>query len=326
MALPKQIEQQMREIEELEKQLAAQSEPPEPSLESEPPPEQQAEPDTSVPNEPIAEVKPNEPTTPEVSEETWQQKYRTLKGMYDAEVPRLHAQVKELQMTVARLQQAEVEAKPTRQATPTTSTKRETLVTDEDVAAFGADLIEVQRKVAREVAMEFGDAVDSLKAENDELRKQISHTGTQMGEMTFEQRLHRMVPDFDNLNNDPKWVSWLDEFDPILRSPRRSVAQSAFNSGDAEGVAYYVNLFRSLTLEATPTVDTKQAEVERQVQPSRTAASQAPASQKGKLYSTRDVEKMFQKVTQLHSTQKFDEAKKLEAEIDAAYMDGRVTA
>jgi len=35
---------------------------------------------------------------------------------------------------------------------------------------------------------------------------------------------------------------------------------------------------------------------------------------------------MFQKITQLHSTQKFEEAKKLEAEIDAAYMDGRVTA
>jgi hypothetical protein len=35
---------------------------------------------------------------------------------------------------------------------------------------------------------------------------------------------------------------------------------------------------------------------------------------------------MFEKAAKLNATQKFDEAIKLEAEIDAAYMEGRVTA
>jgi hypothetical protein len=35
---------------------------------------------------------------------------------------------------------------------------------------------------------------------------------------------------------------------------------------------------------------------------------------------------MFEKAAKLNATQKFDEATKLEAEIDAAYMEGRVTA
>jgi hypothetical protein len=35
---------------------------------------------------------------------------------------------------------------------------------------------------------------------------------------------------------------------------------------------------------------------------------------------------MFQKAAKLGSSGKLDEAKKLEAEIDAAYMQGRVTA
>lgn len=322
MALPKQIEQQMREIEELEKQLSASQEPPveDPPAEPEPP----AEPDNTAPTEPIAEVKPNEPTTPEVSEETWQQKYRTLKGMYDAEVPRLHSQLKDMQASIAQLQKQV--ATPVAAPTTPTEPKRSKLVTDEDVQAFGADLIEVQRKVAREVAMEFSESVNALKAENDELRKQIQSTDTHLGEMTFEQKLHRMVPNFDNLNNDAKWVAWLDEFDPILRSPRRVIAQEAYSRGDAEGVAYYVDLFNRMTVETMPTIDPKQAELERQIQPTRSAAAQAPVSQKGKIYTSRDVEKMFQKITQLHSTQKFEEAKKLEAEIDAAYMDGRVTA
>lgn len=323
MALPKQVEKQLKEIEELEKQLTA-VEPEQPKAE-EPQPEvvqeeAQAEPETQEPSEPIAEVTPTKDVPQEKSDDgVWQQKYRTLQGMYDAEVPRLHAQVKELQSYVDKLRQ-DMEAKPQ----PSTETKRQSLVTDEDVEAFGADLIEVQRKVAREVAGELNAEIEKLKSQNADLLKQIQQTGSQIGEVTFEQRLNHLVPDFAEINADPKWVAWLDEYDPILRSPRRTVAQQAFNTGDAEGVAHYVKLFRGNT--EAPAVATKKAEVERQVQPTRSATSQSPVSQKGKLYSTAEVEKMFQKITQLNTVQKFDEAKKLEAEIDAAYMEGRVTA
>ena len=323
MALPKQVEQQLKEIEALEKQLAGD---PEPTPAPVPDPEPSPDPAPAEPTEPVSETKPvekpKEPATSEVPEETWQQKYRTLKGMYDAEVPRLHAQVKELQSYVTQLRD-QIEAAPKPAAQPT-ETKKSSLVTDADVEAFGADLIEVQRKVAREIAMEFQSEIEALKAANMELRKQVQQTGTQVGEVTFEQRLFAQVPDWARLNNDPAWIAWLDEVDPILRGPRRNAAQAAYNAGDAEAVAYYVQLFRDST--AAPAVDTRQKELERQVQPTRTATSQTPVSQKGKIYSTRDVEKMFLKVKELNVAHKFDEANKLEAEIDAAYMEGRVTA
>lgn len=316
MALPKQVEQQLKEIEQLEKQLQAPEPAPEPPAEPVGQTEEVKEPEPQ--QQPEAKEVP-QPTASPVSEETWEHKYHRLQGKYDAEVPRLHAQVKELQSYVDKLRQ-DVETKPVQP----TETKREKLVTDADVEAFGADLIEVQRKVAREVAMEFKSEIDELKARNAELLKQIQQTGSQIGEITFEQRLAVLVPDFPQINADPKWVAWLDEFDPLIRAPRRSVAQQAFNTGDAEGVAHYVKLFKETLSE--PTVDTRQAEVQRQVQPTRSATSQTPVSQKGKMYTTRDVEKMFQKITQLNVSQKYDEAKKLEAEIDAAYMEGRVTA
>jgi uncharacterized protein YukE len=323
MALPKQVEQQLKEIEALEKQLAGDPvQPTDPVPDPEQPPESQpAEPQQTAPD-PKPVEKPNEPVNSEVPEETWQQKYRTLKGMYDAEVPRLHAQVKELQSYVTQLRD-QIDNSP-KQAPQPTDSKKNSLVTDADVEAFGADLIEVQRKVAREIAMEFQSEIEALKAANTDLRKQIQHTGTQVGEVTFEQRLFQAVPDWARLNTDPAWVAWLDEVDPILRGPRRNAAQAAYNAGDAEAVAYYVQLFRSST--AAPVVDTRQKELERQVQPSRTATAQTPVSQKGKVYSTRDVEKMFLKVKDLNVAHKFDEANKLEAEIDAAYMEGRVTA
>jgi hypothetical protein len=319
MALPKQVEAQLRELEALEKQLAESQNPapadPDPKP-AEPPQDPQPQPAEPKPVEPTPT-----PTEPVVAEETWQQKYKTLKGMYDAEVPRLHADLRDLKAQVESLRKA-AETKPVEPAKPTTAEK---LVTDADVEAFGSDLIEVQRKVAREVAAEFRGELDAMRAENEKLREQLTSTGTQVSEASFEQRLYRMVPDFETVNADPKWIAWLNEVDPLLRAPRATVAQQAFNRGDAEGVAHYVSLFKQSITPVEQKAD-KTEELERQIQPNRGAPSTPPASQKGKVYTNADIEKMFRKAADLGNKGRHEEARKLEAEIDAAYMESRVVA
>jgi len=319
MALPRQVEAQLRELEALEKQLA-EGQNPAPAAPNQTPAEPPQDPQPAP-----AEPKPVEPTPtptePVVAEEKWEQKYKTLKGMYDAEVPRLHADMRDLKAQMDNLRKA-AETKPVEPAKPKTAEK---LVTDADVEAFGSDLIEVQRKVAREVAAEFRGELDTMRAENEKLREQLTSTGTQVSEASFEQRLYRMVPDFEAVNVDPKWIAWLNEVDPLLRAPRSSVAQQAFNRGDAEGVAHYVSLFRQGGKPVEPTAD-KTNELELQIQPNRSATSTPPTSQKGKVYTNADIEKMFRKATDLGIRGQTDAAKKLEAEIDAAFMEGRVTA
>jgi hypothetical protein len=319
MALPRQVEAQLRELEALEKQLAEGQNPapadPEPT-QAEPPQDPQPAPAEPTPVEPTPT-----PTEPVVAEETWQQKYKTLKGMYDAEVPRLHADLRELKGQVDSLRKAS-ETKPVEPVKPKAAEK---LVTDADVEAFGQDLIEVQRKVAREVASEFRGELDAMRAENEKLREQLTSTGTQVSEASFEQRLYRMVPDFEAVNANPKWIAWLNEVDPLLRAPRSSVAQQAFNRGDAEGVAHYVAMFKQTVAPAEQKAD-KTDELERQLQPNRGATSAPPTSQKGKVYTNADIEKMFRKAADLGTKGQLDAAKKLEAEIDAAFMEGRVTA
>ena len=319
MALPKQVEAQLRELEALEKQLndAQNPAPADPAPNpAEPPQDPQPAPAEPKPVEPTPT-----PTEPVVAEEKWEQKYKTLKGMYDAEVPRLHADLRDLKAQVDALRKA-AETKPVEPAKPAVAEK---LVTDADVEAFGSDLIEVQRKVAREVAAEFRGELDAMRAENEKLREQLTSTGTQVSEASFEQRLYRMVPDFEAVNADPKWIAWLNEVDPLLRAPRSSVAQQAFNRGDAEGVAHYVAMFKKSVAPVEPTAD-KTTELELQIQPNRSATSTPPTSQKGKVYTNADIEKMFRKATDLGVKGRVEEAKKLEAEIDAAFMEGRVTA
>jgi hypothetical protein len=311
MALPRQVEEQLKELEAIEKQLS----------EAQNPQSQEPAPEPTEPEkvEQQPEVKPEKLVEPEVPEETWQQKYRTLKGMYDAEVPRLHSQVKELSSRMEQVQREMAAPKP--EVKPAT---KEKLVTDADVQAFGEDLIEVQRKVAREVASEFRDELDTMRAENNKLREQLTATGNQVSEASFEQRLHRLVPDFQEINTDPKWVEWLDEVDPFLRAPRKTVAQEAFNRGDAEGVAHYVGMFRGI--KPVEQTNTKAAELERQIQPNRSASSASIGSPKGATYTDSQIQKMFIKSATLASSGKLDEAQKLEAEIDAAYREKRVIA
>lgn len=327
MALPRQVQAQIKELEELEKQLTGTKEPPK-DLESEDgtpnePPEpgaEQAE-ETTPDAEPTNEKKPEKPESKEPSEETWQQKYRTLQGMYDAEVPRLHAQVKELTQRLDELQRAPKEAdKPKKK-------ELEKLVTDADVETFGQDLIEVQRKVAREVAQEFEAKLEDLRSQNAELRDQLMQTGSQITESTFEQKLHRLVPDFDQINADQRWIDWLNEVDPLLRGPRKNLAQQAFTQGDAEGVAHYVSMFKqTLTPPDAEQPQKKTKELERQIQPNRSSTNATPVSQKGKTYTTAQINAMFRKSAELGGKGKLEEARKIEAEIDAAFMEGRVSA
>lgn len=319
MALPKQVEAQLREVEEIERQLSGEESPP--AQESDPASaEPQQESNKSQPEQAEA-TETSTPVEPEVPEETWQQKYRTLKGMYDAEVPRLHTQVKELTKRLDQIQNAKPEPKPEVKE-PKQSLK---LVTDEDVKEFGADLIEVQRKVAREVAMEFTDEIEVLRAQNEELRKQVSATGAQVTESSFEQRLYRKVPDFEQLNRDPKWIEWLNEIDPIIRGPRMSVAQSAYERGDVDAVAHYVNLFRQ-TQAPTTVADKKRKEQELQIQPAKNSSANQSNQKQGKVYTDAEVGKMYQRVAELTMRGDSTAATKLEAEIDAAFRDGRVTA
>lgn len=302
MALPKQVEQQLKDVEELEKQFSS--------------PAEEAKVEQPEVAESPAEVHEPQPAAPAVAKpDVWEQKYSTLQGMYNAEVPRLHAQVKELTAELQKLQQV--------RETPPQEAKPSALVTQQDIDAFGEDLLDVQRRVAREVAAEFGTKLEKLEQENAQLRESLTQTGTRINTMSFEQRLASAVPDFEAVNANPAWAIWLDEVDPILRGPRRAVAQQAFSDGDAEAVAHYVRLFREAT--GTPKKEPRQAELERQIAPSRGAATGTTSSSSAEpVYTTAQVDKMYSQVRSLTVQQRFDEAAKLEAKIDAAYMEGRV--
>ena len=318
MALPKQVQAQIAEIEAYEKALEAQQAPQVEELDTEA--EVVAEVEASPEPE---EAKPADTSPTDVEDETYKQKYKTLMGKYDAEVPRLHQQVREMTEATKQLQE-ELKAL---KVEPTKSKEKVSLVTDADRAEFGEELLDVQRRVAQEVSQGYEGRLEQQDAVIKELREELAKTGSQVGEVGFSQRLNQAVPDFPQIDNDERWVAWLNEHDPMLRGPRRVQAQQAFDAGDVEAIAHYVSMWKE-TLAAPTEAKPNQAELEKQVAPNRSANSVRTQSttQNSKIYSPKDADRAWNKVRTLNTRGQYAEAEKLEADLTVAYMEGRVRA
>lgn len=327
MALPKQVQKQLDEVEELEKQLEAQGEE---EVKKEKTSKKSKAEDTEVEvtddepiEEPVAvEATPADDSKEEVSE-SFKQKYATLRGKYDAEVPRLHQQVKELTDQMNAIREEAEAAKKVEAEKPK---EKVSYVTDADREEYGDDLIDFQRRVAKEVSQEYEDRFEQQAKVIEQLQQQISNTGNQVGEVGFTQKLNALVPGFDQLDNDERWVAWLNEYDPMTRGPRRDQAQAAFNAGDAEAVAHYVGLFRESVEPVANGKSDRDTELEKQVTPSRSASTvtNKSSSKNSKVYSEKELNNAWTKIRTLNTQGKYDDAEKLEAELTAAYMEGRV--
>ena len=130
-ALPPSVQRQLDEATALEAQLYGQAPTPEEVVNTDAP--QPAETPQPAPAEPA----PVEQPAPQPEEETFRQRYNVLQHKYNAEVPRVHAQLRE---AVANITQLTAEVQRLQQATarqPTTSVPQD----EEDTERFGEDLM-----------------------------------------------------------------------------------------------------------------------------------------------------------------------------------------
>ena len=316
MALPKQVQAELAEVEELEKALEAQRNPQAVEMDT----SLEVEGETEAAPTPV-EVEPADTPPTDVEEETFKQKYATLLGKYDAEVPRLHQQLRGLNEELEQIRK-DIDAKPVE---PTKPKEKVSLVTDADRAEYGEELLDVQRRIAQEVSQDYEGQLEQQNAVITQLQEKLAKTGNQVGEMDFSQKLQHAVPDWNQIDNDERWYAWLDEHDPMLRGPRRVQAQAAFDAGDVQAVSDYVNLWKATIAEPDNAKQNRQIELEKQVAPNRSATvSPTTATQSSKRYTEKQVDAAWTKVRQLNTAGKYADAEKLEAELTSAYLEGRV--
>jgi len=344
MAIPEQIRKQTEAVQELYKQLnpgdntGAGASPADGTATTESTNSQTAD-ENSVSN--VAAPSPtNEQKTGDdnVQDETAVQKYRTLQGMYNAEVPRLHQQNREMAQRVQQMEQllATLSAQQSAPATAPAPQQAERLVSDKDVEEYG-ESIDMMRKVSREevnlVAQRIGQLEQMLKQMQTNVVPQVqnlAHRQQMSAEQAFWADLTAVVPNFRDINGKVEFQSWLLEADPLTGITRQTYLDAAQRELDARRVANFFSTWLESAGQAAvaqSTGNTPSSELEKQVSPGRSRSTGTPATtNQGKTYSPSDIQKFFNDVRSGKYKGREQDRSRIERDIFAAQRENRITA
>jgi hypothetical protein len=284
----------------------------------------------AAPTPPAAEQKPGAPT----SEETAEQRYRTLQGMYNADTARYRVNEQHLQSRVAQLESLISSLSSQSAPAAPAATSQEKLITDQDVAEYGESL-DVMRRVTREETAAYQRRINELEQLVRQMQtnivprvEQVVQRQAVSAEQTFWSDLSSLVPEWQQINADQAFHSWLLEVDPLSGSNRQAHLEAAQRSLDARRVAEFFRSWRGQggQVSAQPTRNEAVSELERQVQPGRTRSSGVPADKQGTTYSPKDISKFFDDVRRGVYRGREAERDRIERDIFAAQRENRIVA
>lgn len=276
-ALPKAVQAQLDQAEALQAQLS-----------SEAAPEAGNPVDLKLVETPVEQVEPTQVQETQVTQQTpsvdWEQKFRVIEGKYRAEIPRLLDQNRELS---DRLDNA-IKAMEAKAQEPQKEAK---LVTDADVEAYGADLVDMVRRASRE---EFDSLakklVEKLEQRFGQVVEQVAQTEQRVVKSDtdkFWDAVLKTVPEFEAINNDPRWFAFLDARIPGTRFTRRATAEDAIKSLDDQSLIEQLVAFKETIAppveEAQKPAKAKQ-NLNAQVAPSTSRAS-TPTEPTGQIWT-----------------------------------------
>jgi len=338
--LPAAVQAQVDEADRISQMLTEGQDQPQQDAEQEPPAEQEhqelseLEPEQQVHNEePAQETETPQPPTRskgkkfkklEVesdSEETFEQRYRSLMGMYNAEVPRLHAQLKEMREQTEMLHKEleDTRAQQQEQAAPAYT------VTDEDREAFGPDLVNLIEKAAESKVSTVLQSKKQLEAEVESLKRRLGDVSEKQVSSERERYLSTLAqscPNWEQLNTDPGFLQWLQQVDPVYGLPRQAALNSAHEAMDANRVAAIFNAYQG-GQEPAQSKPTPKQELQRHVAPSTSRASAAPqGTQNSRIFTSQQVQEFYEDWRRGNISD--EQAQRIESDIHAAAAEGRI--
>jgi hypothetical protein len=263
---------------------------------------------------------------------TYEQRWRSLQGMYNAETARLKAENNQMGQRVSQLERLLASLSAPQQAPAQAAAAK--LITDKDVEDYG-DSIEVMRRAAREEVAASQQEVAELKRLVMQLQtnvvpkvESVVQRQALNSEQMFWSELSAEVPDWREINAEQGFHNWLLEIDPLSGVSRQSYLDNAQNQLDARRVAGFFKTWQSVnggSVAQSPR-NVASSQLEKQIAPGRgrTAAS-TPAANDAKTYARADVAKFFDDVRKGLYKGREQERDRIERDIFAAQRDGRIT-
>jgi hypothetical protein len=203
-------------------------------------------------------------------------------------------------------------------------------ISDKDKAEFGPEIIDLIQRQATHIAAE---ATKGLREENEALKKQVGETADKLKGVStgqeeqrrqgYLQRLAQLVPDWEAVNADQRFMDWLAIVDPASGVRRQSYLTSAFVQFDADRTALLFNSWKDSLTPSPSSAPQRPDPLAAHASPS-TSRSSAPRVNEpdAKVWSHHEIDAFYADVTK--GKYAIADAARIEAEIDAAVATGRV--
>lgn len=234
-AIPEQVRRQAERANELMSQANAE---PAAAPAAEPVVEAPAAAPVEPPPAPAAETPPPAPAP---AAPDWEQKYRTLQGVFNAEKTRLEAAKRDAEARVQTLE-AQLAAKPAAPAPAAVA------IDPKDVETYGPELLEMVGRQAKAMAEQIVAArMADLQPQLEQTRDQVTNVSQQVyknEQEKFYGELAKAVPDWQQVNDDHRWLEWLGQPDLMSGVARQNLLDDASSKLDHVRVATMFTVFK----------------------------------------------------------------------------------
>lgn len=267
------------------------------------------------------------------NDETWRHKFLSMQGRYNAAAKSngaMEHQMRELAQELIRTQSLLAAAN---QAPPLQQDHRRdhnNLITDEDRANYGDDLINLTQRAARAAV---SPELEALRSENQNLKKTVN---TSVKQALFAD-VTSAIPNWREINRTTQWLSWLTLPNLYTGQIRQKMLDAAIAGAEAPKV---IQLFRDFLAEAQATGQSfLPAQQEQQRAPrtaavsletlaapgrARPASGENPGSTEKPIYSRAQISKFYDDSRKGLYAGRDAEYRQMEADLTAAQREGRI--
>jgi hypothetical protein len=189
-----------------------------------------AQPPTSPSPTPSAAVVPLE----DENSQSYKHRFLAMQGRYNATTKQIGEMQEQMNQLGNELLYAQRVAQQRTQPLP----QVQQYITDQDVKDYGTDLLSfAQRAAADAVAPRF----QSLEQQNQALQRQLAEEARARMDM----RVERDVPNYREIDNDPRWHQWLLGIDQLSGRVRQTLLDEAVSAADApRAVSFFKSFLR----------------------------------------------------------------------------------
>jgi len=260
----------------------------------------------------------------------WKQKYSTLLGKYNAEVPRLtrdldylRGQVEAMARTTAQRDNSPAGDVNSGAASPEGGFKRH--LKKDELEEYDEDILNFQSRLARgEAEAVMSPVVTQLRQRIEQLEGRVVHDeqDSLWGAIEKEHPGAKAVND-----NDPLFVDFLNQVDPASGRRYKEIGEAAYAAGDVGRVASLFTVYESSTGGggATSAPPNGNGKVLPPVKPSRSSGGAVRTTPKEKpMLRESEISTFFSDVARGKYVGRETVMKKREAIIESAVLEGRV--